>query len=181
MADLPREMVLRSLLEVLREAYEGPPDPSGTWFVNNQPDCGVFGTLAALPAAEASRAPGPGRPSAAAHAGHLRFSLDASARWIRGERARLNWGESWAVSAVDEPAWAELQDDLRRAYEDLRGTVERLESLDHDSLTGAVGALAHAAYHLGALRQVAAAVRAPDEIGALHGGEHSPAPSLDFP
>jgi DinB family protein len=161
MGDLPRETVLDSLLDLLAEAFEGPRDTRFTWFVNNEPDCGVFGTLAAFTAEQASRAPGPGRPSAAAHAGHLLFSLDVGIRWLRGERVKVDWRESWARAVVDEAEWEALQADLRRKYDALRGTILQRDDWEARSLTGVGAAVAHSAYHLGALRQVA------QEVGAI--------------
>ncbi len=37
MADLPREMGTTSLLALLDEVYAGPPAPSGTRVVDNEP------------------------------------------------------------------------------------------------------------------------------------------------
>jgi len=154
MAEIARETVLRSLLMVLDEAYEGPADPRGTWFTNNALDSGVLGTLRGLSAADASRAPFPGARSIAAHANHLRFSLDVSTRWLRGETPDADWSESWAVETVDEPAWSELREGIERGHRDLRAAVEARGEWDEPRLAGAAGAIAHAAYHLGAVRQL---------------------------
>lgn len=159
MSIFTRDAVLRSLLEVLAEGYEGPRDPRGTWFVENAADSGLFGTLRALSAEEASRAPGPGRRSVAAHAEHLRFSMDVTSRFIAGERVRVDWAESWSVQTVDERGWEELQASLRSEYERLRRTIDEVQDWKELALTAVAGALAHAAYHLGAVRQIALAVR----------------------
>jgi hypothetical protein len=160
MAEIARETVLRSLLMVLDEAYEGPVDPRGTWFVNNALYSGVLGSLGDLSAADASRAPIPGARSIAAHAHHLRFSLDVSTRFLRGEAPAADWNESWAVETVDEPAWSELREGMESDYRALRAVVEARGEWDDLGLAGAVGAIAHAAYHLGAIRQLAFAARA---------------------
>lgn len=166
MADLPRDLVLRSILTMLEEGFEGPEDPARTWFVNNEADCGVFGTLDRLSAAEASRAPDPGRNTAAAHAEHLRFSLDVYTRYTRGEQPDPSWGKSWEVQEVDAARWDTLRTALRREYDAfVRAIGELPDPIDPVVLTGLVGSVAHAAYHLGALRQIAKA-RAGDAGGA---------------
>lgn len=175
METLPREMVMKALTDVMAEAYEGPADPRGTWFVDNAPDAGVFGVLDGISADGASRAPGPGRATLAAHAGHLRFSLEVSRRWISGERPRADWRESWAVSSVGEEEWRALKAALRDEYAELRRVLDAMPVFDPVSFTSMVAALAHAAYHLGAMRQLALAVRtaetSPEHTGAAVAAE----------
>jgi hypothetical protein len=156
MPDLSRQAVLRAVMPILAEAYAGPADPRSTQFVNNEPDCGVFGTLDGLSAAQASTPPAPGRSTAAAHAEHLRFSLDVSTRWLRGDHARADWPSSWAVQAVDEEGWVHLRERLRDEYAQFLELIDARTEMDEELLGGIVATIAHAAYHLGALRQVAA-------------------------
>jgi len=143
-----------AVLELLEEAFEGPRDPRSTWFVSNAPDSGIFGTLAGLSPQEASRAPGPGRRSAAAHTSHLAFSLRVSAAKLRGEEPAVNWAESWAVSSVDERGWAGLRASLRADYDAARAQLASRTEWDAEALAGAMAIVAHCAYHLGALRQI---------------------------
>jgi DinB superfamily len=157
MADLSREAVLRAVMPILAEAFAGPADPRSTHFVNNEPDCGVFGTLDGLSAAQASTPPAPGRPTAAAHAEHLRFSLDVSTRWLRGDHAKADWPSSWAVQPVDEEEWMRLRERLRDEYAQFLELLDARAEIDEELLGGIVATVAHAAYHLGALRQVARA------------------------
>ena len=159
MPDLPLDTVKRALLQVLREGFEGPASPRGTWFVENAPDSGIFGTLDALSAEEASRAPAPGRPSAAAHAEHLRFSLDAILRFLNGEMPELDWPSSWRAQVVNAEEWSALREALRARYGEVKAFVKALEEADELRLAAVAGTAAHAAYHLGAIRQVAPVVR----------------------
>jgi hypothetical protein len=145
----------QTLAELFTEAFEGAADPRTTWFVSNAPGAGIFGTLAGLSAQDASRAPGAGRRSAAAHASHLEFSLRVSGARLRGEDPRVNWAESWAVSSVDERGWKGVQASLRAAYDAFRVQLAARDGWDAATLTSATAALAHCAYHLGALRQIA--------------------------
>jgi hypothetical protein len=155
MPDLSREAVLRAVMPILAEAYAGPANPRSTHFLNNEPDCGVFGTLDRLSAVEASTPPEPGRPTVAAHAEHLRFSLDVSTRWLRGEHTHADWPGSWAVQTVDEAEWLRLRERLRDEYAQFLELIDARPEMDEELLAGIVGTVAHAAYHLGALRQVA--------------------------
>lgn len=158
MADLSRQALLRAVMPVLAEAYAGPADPRSTHFVNNAPDCGVFGTLDTLSAAQASTPPAPGHSTAAAHAEHLRFSLDVSTRWLRGNHVKADWPSSWAVQSVDEEGWLRLRERLRDEYAQFLELIDARPEVDEELLTGIVGTVAHAAYHLGALRQIASLV-----------------------
>jgi hypothetical protein len=155
METLPQATATVSVLDLLEEAFEGPRDPRSTWFVSNAPDSGIFGTLAALSPQDASRAPGPGRRSAAAHTSHLAFSLRVSAAVVRGDHPTVNWAESWAVSSVDERGWSGLRSSLRADYDAVRAELAERTEWDGKALTAAMAMIAHAAYHLGALRQIA--------------------------
>src|SRR5574341_1436598 len=121
MLELPSVTVMAQLLAVLREALEGPPQ-RWSYFTDNSPDAGVFGTLAPLGAADASR-PVAGT-SVAAHVHHVAWAMEATSAWIRGDRSRRNWKESWSVSAVDDAAWKRLLEELRRRYEELQQTIQ---------------------------------------------------------
>jgi hypothetical protein len=39
------KMFVESLLTLFDEGYVGPADSKGTWFVDNEPDCGFHGTI----------------------------------------------------------------------------------------------------------------------------------------
>ncbi len=146
------------IIAVLHEACEGPPE-RWSYFTDNSPDAGLFGSLGRCDVELASRAVC-GAATIAAHVHHTVFAMEASAGWIRGERAKLDWKSSWAVSSVDAEAWKDLNARLRAAYGDLTAAIREHGSDSEDSWGGAVGAVAHAAYHLGAIRQKLAAAGA---------------------
>ena len=157
MADLSLTDATGQLLAVLREAFEG----AGQWsyFTDHGADAGLFGTLDKLSAADASRPAG--GTTVAAHAHHVAFGLGAAAAWVRGDRSPSDWAQSWRVSTVDDAAWARLRGELRRGYEDLYRAIESHAASGVEAFGGAVGAVAHAAYHLGAIRQKVAHARTP--------------------
>ncbi len=142
--------VTDQLLDVLRETFEGPRDV-WSYFTDNTPEAGLFGTLNTVGAAEASRMTG--KTSIAAHVRHVVFALDASTAWISGDRSVRNWKESWRADSLREPAWRELLGRLEISYRALRNAIEEHALATVESMGGALGALAHAAYHLGAIRQ----------------------------
>jgi len=150
MPDISTRDAISQLLAVLGEAFEGPPHES-SYFTDSGAASGLFGTLDGLSAADASRMMG--GSSIAAHAHHASFAVHASEAWIRGDRSSQDWTQSWSVSTVDESAWSRLRKDLRARYAALRRTVESHALGSADAFGGAAGALAHAAYHLGAIRQ----------------------------
>jgi len=150
MSDLSQAVVVGQLEAVLKEAFEGSPG-SGSYFTDSGPEGGFFGTLAGLGAPEASRPFG--GSTIAAHVHHVVFSLEASASWIRGERIQRDWNASWKVSLVDAAEWSRLQQDLRARYEELIAVVRVHAADGEDAFGGTVGAVAHMADHLGAIRQ----------------------------
>ncbi len=137
---------------LLHETFEGPAGPS-TYFIDNDKKAGFFAVLDALSAAEASRPMRPGGPTVAGHAHHAGFHLDMSSAWLRGDREPRDWDVSWQVKTVDEPAWAALRRRLRQQYASFLDAIEKEPSANGVELATTIGAITHAAYHLGAIRQ----------------------------
>jgi hypothetical protein len=50
MNTLTNTSVLNAVVELLTEAYAGPPDPNRTWFIDNESDSGIFGILSGVSA-----------------------------------------------------------------------------------------------------------------------------------
>ena len=150
MAVIGMKEIVEQVLGVLAEAFEGPHE-SWSYFTDTGRDGGLFGTLDRLDARTASRRLG--RTSIAAHVNHVTFGLHASARWIEGDRTTHSLAESWTVSTVDDREWHRVREQLRAAYTDMRRVIEIFAMESEEAMAGAVGALAHAAYHLGAIRQ----------------------------
>jgi hypothetical protein len=152
MSDVPPVVIASLLARILREAFEGPPGP-WTYFTDTSAAAGVFGTINELSAAEASRPSGPAGTTIAGHVHHVCSSLALTTRSIRGGAAGRDRSTSWTVTAVDTAQWADLKAELRRAYGALLVTLETHAAWDEDTLGDAIGAIAHTAYHLGAVRQ----------------------------
>jgi hypothetical protein len=147
---------------LLTEAYAGPPDPSSTWFIDNEPDSGILGTLAGVSAAEASQpVDGAGKHGStiAANIEHLRWSLAQSNAALRGEPFQENWGESWRLLNADPAGWDRLRSELRTEFEALREAIQNQMDFSGEDLTGVLALLPHAAFHLGLIRQMIERVR----------------------
>jgi len=147
------EGVISQLSAVLREGLEGPQE-RWSYFTDTGKGSGLLATISSLSADQASRVLG--GTSVAAHVAHIVFSLDASARWIEGDRTMRNWKESWGVSTVDAQGWERLQERVRSGYRDLQAAISGYAGNSPEAMGGALGAVAHLAYHLGAVRQKAA-------------------------
>jgi hypothetical protein len=134
-------------------------------FVLNSGDAGLLQSLDKLSAQEASRSV-EGGATIAAHAQHLRFGLSLMNRWaVEGGDpfSDAKWDEAWKTSRVNDGEWAGIRQGLRdEAQHWLRslGSPRQVTPLE---LNGMVGSIAHLAYHLGAIRQIAAAARGPRE------------------
>jgi len=149
-------MDLGLLTRMLREAFEGPPGP-WTYFTDTSPGSGLIGTIDGLSAAQASHVGGPGRTTIAGHVQHLSSSIALATRGLRGESPSRDRSRSWTVATVNDAAWAAVRARLRDEYQKLLIAVETHAAWDEDALGTAMGAIAHTAYHLGAVRQRLAA------------------------
>jgi hypothetical protein len=163
---IEKAMLTKAALALYDEAYAGPPDPKGTWFTDNEPDCGFLGTIGKLSAARASRPASAGEsPTIASHAAHLRYALSLVNRAAKGENPYLSadWAGSWATRSVSEEEWASLVSGLRAEYSAFREVLAAggLWEAD-DMLTGTLGLICHGAWHLGAIRQALGLVKAPE-------------------
>lgn len=162
MADVPEAAVAGALLTLLRETFEGPPGPS-TYYIDNDPRAGLLAAIDALTPTQASAAPSPGAATIAGHVHHIAFHVEMSSAWMRGDRADRDWKQSWAVREVDAKAWERVRRDVRAKYEDLVRAIEAEPSAKAEALATSIGAVAHAAYHLGAIRQRIGAASKPGE------------------
>jgi hypothetical protein len=105
MINLSSTAVINSIVQLLTEAYPGPPDSSSTWFIDNEPDSGVLGIIAGVSAVEASTSvdgSGASGITIAANVEHLRWSLAMMNAAIRGQPFEGTWKESWQLLAVDD-------------------------------------------------------------------------------
>jgi len=158
MSTIPVPDLTKSIVELLIEAYIGPPDANTpTWFNDNNPNAGIFEQISPLSAAEASTsADGSGNPgtTVASHIEHLRWSLANVNGTLKGDPYQSNWNESWKVTKVNEAEWNLLCVNLRSEVETVCAAIPKQDHLEGPFLNGLVSLVPHAAYHLATIRQI---------------------------
>ncbi len=122
----------------------------------------LFETLAGITAVEASIPVGGKCATLAAQVKHTAFYLDVLERVVRTQdTSPVDWDEIWrTVGAVSDDEWTAIQAELRASY-------NRIVQLVHDTtmwpsereVAGAIGMIAHTAYHLGEIRQALCTIR----------------------
>lgn len=159
MNDTQSEVFTDSVRLLLMEAFEGAHEQR-PWFSDSAPEAGLFATLAALSPETASRPVTAGGTTIAAHAEHLRWSLALTNALARGETPDDEWAESWSLRTVNSNTWRQLQTDLRSEYQTLISALPPTPDLTNPIfVTSGVALVAHAAYHLSAIRQMALVLR----------------------
>lgn len=148
--------VLQSIITLFSEAYAGQPDPSSTWFIDNEPDSGILGIIAGVSASEAAWSSNHNNPGTtiAAHVEHLRWSLANANGALQGKPYQANWKESWNTVDTDEMKWAQLKQDLKTEFEALLLNLQNQTELSGNAILGVMALAPHAAYHLGNIRQL---------------------------
>jgi hypothetical protein len=150
----------RAVIKLLSEVFDGPPGSEA--YLLNPGDPGLLRQLESISATAASARPIEGKSSIAAHVDHLHYGLSMLTRWIGGDPnpwANADWNASWQRTTVSEDQWRTLRDKLRKELETWRNALLRLTNWEDVTAAGAISTVAHTAYHLGAIRQILAAVK----------------------
>jgi hypothetical protein len=149
----------RALSKLLNEIFDGPPGNEA--YLLNPGDPGLLRQLDTVSADAASTRPMPGKTTIAAHVDHVCYSFSLLNRWAAGEAnpwAGADGEASWRRTTVSDDQWRTLRDDLRREAETWRKHMAARTDWDDLSAAGALSSAAHTAYHLGAIRQLLAAL-----------------------
>ena len=149
-----------TLAILFSELVDGPSKP--TAYMLNTGDAGLLRSLEHLSAAEASSGVH-GGASVAAHVDHLRYGLSLGNRWAAGDDAYrdADWGTSWRLSPVSDDEWSALRAALAAEARRWQATLSTPRTVDEGELNAMVASVAHVAYHLGAIRQIARKARGP--------------------
>lgn len=142
---------LKEVLFVLRETFEGSPEGEGSAYLDNR--IGVLPAIDALSAEQVSTYFG--ATTIAAHTEHAKFYLDRICEFLRGGEEKVNWEQSWLIETVSDEEWKNLRDAVKKSYENVLRTFAEIEKWNTDNIGDAVAIIAHSAYHLGAIRQMA--------------------------
>jgi hypothetical protein len=149
----------RALSNMLTEIFNGPPGQEA--YVLNPGDPGLLRQLDTIDAKTASASPAAGQKPVAAHVDHVQFGLAILNRWAAGEAnpwEGADFNASWQRTTVSDDQWRALRDGLRREADKWRKVVAARTSWDDMSAAAALSTVAHTAYHLGAIRQILAAL-----------------------
>lgn len=152
------------LTRLFSELVDGARAGAGA-FILNSGDVGLLRSLDKLSAADASRSVDDGA-TIAAHAQHVRYGLSLMNRWASeggNPFADATWDAAWKMRAVDAPAWDEIRNGLRQEAHRWLKTLGTARDVSDVELAGLIGSIAHLAYHLGAIRQIAKDSRGPKE------------------
>ncbi len=152
------------LARLFSELIDGAAQ-SGDAFVLNSGDRGLLRSLDLLSADDASNAVN-GGATIAAHARHLQYGLSLMNRWADeggNPFADATWDEAWKTARVDEHMWSDIRNGLRVEASRWRGALGTPRSVEPAMFTGMLASIAHVAYHLGAIRQIAKVTRGPRE------------------
>ena len=153
-----------SLTQLFSELVDGATSHGGA-FILNSGDAGLLGSLDKLTAAQASHSLD-GGATIAAHAEHLYYGLSLMIRWASegGDPfSDATWEAAWKTKAVDEREWAAIRERLRDVAHRWREALAVPRNAARAELNGMIGSIAHLAYHMGAIRQIAAGARGPRE------------------
>ena len=151
----------RALGNILVEIFDGPPGKEACLL--NPGDPGLLRQLDSIDARAASTRPMPGKTTIASHVDHVHYGLTLLNRWAAGEAnpwADADWNASWQRTAVTAEQWQLLRENLRREAETWRRHAAARDAWDDITAAGALSSAAHTAYHLGAIRQILAALGA---------------------
>ena len=152
--DIAKDAFLKSILYLLHETFEGSPEGQGSAYLDR--GVGIFNTLEKLSAEQVSREFA--ATSIAAQLEHAKFYLDRLCEFMTGRTEKVNWEQSWLIDEVNEAEWDALRDSARKSYENTLRCLAGIEDWSEDNVGMAMGMLAHTAYHLGAIRQIAKSV-----------------------
>lgn len=148
---IDKRFFIESAAFLLRETFEGSPAGQGSAYLDN--GVGFFNTIDALSSDAASnRFRG---TTIAAQTEHAKFYLDRICEFLGGRTEKVNWDDSWLIEGVNEDEWAALRNSVRQAYENALRCIAAVENWDEPRVGMAIGMIAHTAYHLGAIRQIA--------------------------
>ena len=151
-----------SMATLFSELVVGAQTGGGA-FILNSGDIGLVRSLDRLSAADASSSVH-GGATIAAHAQHVRYGLSLMNRWATeggNPFADAQWDEAWKTSTVNDVQWVEIRTGLRDEAMRWLEAIGAPRDVELVELSGMIASIAHLAYHLGAMRQIAATARGP--------------------
>ena len=154
MKTINQEDFTTALSILFRETFEGMPTAEEQVYLAH--DTGIFATLGKISAEKASTQFN--GATIAAHSEHARFYIELLDNYLNKNMRVVDFKQSWRVTTVSENDWDDLRENLSKVYRKTSETLAKNEDWGLDTITVAMGIVAHTAYHLGAIRQMAKAV-----------------------
>lgn len=148
---IAKDDYLKDILIILRETFEGSPAGQPSAYLDR--GIGVFSTLDALSAEQVSKEFG--GTTIAAQTEHAKFYLDRFCEFMTGRTEKVNWEQSWLIETVSDAEWNALRDAVKKSYENVLKTIAEIETWNQENVGDPIAIIAHTAYHLGAIRQIA--------------------------
>lgn len=151
--------VTETLIAILDEAFDRPPT-SWSHFTDGDGQSGYFGTLDNIDFQDARRSVVGN--SIAAQTQHVSFVIRVANDLLSGAAGAPDaerWRQSWSINDINPEIWDRMRDEVRTGYGDLRRSIRNTPIDDDETLTNIVGVVAHVAYHLGAIRCKAQAIK----------------------
>jgi hypothetical protein len=152
---ITRAQFVEAVAYLLRETFEGSPPGQPSAFLDR--GVGFFNTIDELSAVAASTEFH--GTTIAAQTEHAKFYLDRLCEFLNGRTTSVNWEDSWLIETVTDDEWAALRTTVRKSYEDVLRCLAEISDWNERQAGMAVGMVAHTAYHLGAVRQIAKAAK----------------------
>ena len=144
------------LVTLFTETFEGVAEGAdGTFFVQGKE--ALLPILRRLTPEQASCRASDSTNSIAAHAIHTAYYISLLNELLAGRQPHVDWEASWQVQEVDDARWSQALDDLETQYRQMRSHLGSAEPTEEDHRTYLLAQLAHAAFHLGSIRQLAMA------------------------
>jgi hypothetical protein len=75
-------------------------------------------------------------------------------RRLESSPESTDWNEEWTIREIDAEAWLRLKTNLRSEFERTLRWLEMSAEGDAAQLNLVIEGIAHAAYHVGAVRQI---------------------------
>ena len=148
---IPAQRLTTAVAYLLRETFEGSPEGQPSAYLDR--GVGFFSTLDSVSAEHASKEFA--GTTIAAQTEHAKFYLDRLCEFISGRTERVNWEDSWLIETVNDSEWAGLRTTVKTSYENVLRCLASVDDWTEDRTGMAIGMVAHTAYHLGAIRQLA--------------------------
>ena len=148
---VPAKQFVEGIAYLLRETFEGSPGGQASVYLDR--GVGIFATLGDI-SADAASADFYGT-TVAAQTEHAKFYLDRMCEFINGRTETVNWDASWLIDEVNDAEWEALRQSVRRSYENTLVCLAAVPDWSGERVGMAIGMVAHTAYHLGAIRQIA--------------------------